>query len=121
MIEGSNMSDSEFYRMNGTLSGERIERLINITDGIDVPISAVDAKIWEARTCFPEEDFIQDLVHELRDLGKSLRGEKKQVLDRILVSMDEELTQLRQSAEYGISELKDAQHEMKMLRDILDI
>ena len=45
MIEGSNMSDSEFYRMNGTLSGERIERLINITDGIDVPISAVDAKI----------------------------------------------------------------------------
>ena len=105
----SNLTDAEYYKLNGTLSAERIESLLFFTDGFSKKLYGINIKISEAKGCFPDEDAVDKIVDRLRRLQDNLRGNNKETLDEIISDFDEIVTSTNQSSEYGFSELTDAE------------
>ena len=108
MNEYSGMTNRELFDLNGTLSAERIESLLDIeatvtADDID-PLT-----IDEAVAQFPDEGFLTDISQRVVDIAKRCRGRNREDLLDICAALgDLEMTTFY-AAEYGISELRQLQ------------
>ncbi len=76
MIEGTNLSNNEYYKLNGSLSSDRIEALLDL-DGLMEFVSGTHYYLEEAQGQFPEEDFLCGVVNKLHKLADKLRGDNK--------------------------------------------
>lgn len=106
MIQASNMTHEEFYRVNGTLTPERIDAILSERDTLE----AFDVREFapcaqEARGCFIAEDFAQEHLYDLRDIAKRLRGDNRNSLLMLIERLESTIQEACQSAEYGASEL----------------
>lgn len=104
MLDSINMTHEEFYRVNGTLTPERIDSMFNKCDEAEAWQDLTPC-IQEARSCFIEEDFLQNHIQQLQAFAKRRRGDNKAVLLDLIECMEGDITQAIASAEYGASEL----------------
>lgn len=104
MLYSSNMTHEEFYRVNGTLTPERIDSMFEKCDEAEAWQDLTPC-IQEAHSCFIEEDFLQKEILKLQAFAKRLRGDNKAELLQLIEDMEGEITQAIASAEYGVSEL----------------
>lgn len=107
MISASNMTASEFYRLNGCLSSEHIEDLLNVEDRLQA-IENIDGNIEEALHQYPSEDFLVSVVDRLQELSKRLRGANREELNGIIEALEDIGMTTFQAADYGRGELKKA-------------
>lgn len=105
----TNLTDAEYFKLNGALSADRIESLLFISEGLGGKLSGIQTKITEAHGCFPNEDEYDKIVDRLRRLQDNLRGNNKEILDKIISAFVEITASANQSSEYGIAELNDAE------------
>lgn len=116
MIDSTNMTHAEHFRMNGTLSEARCLELIDLSEQAPIYKDAI-TKIGEAIGQFPAEDFTSDISDRLHNIAKRLRGNSKSNLLSVIEALDD-LTQCTfYATEYGRSELHGA---LKILEGVPD-
>jgi hypothetical protein len=108
-MDASNMSNAEYFSLNGTLSCDRIESLLAIEESkLGFDPDDVRVKIKEARGCAFKEGDLSDELQALRELLLNVRGANRDTLGAIVENMSNVVARLLQDAEYLISELDDA-------------
>lgn len=107
MIYASNMTASEFYRVNGCLSPEHIESLLDAENKLQA-VEDIDGNIEEALTQYPSEDFLVGIVDRLQELSRRLRGANREELNGIIGALEDIGMTTFYAADYGRSELKKA-------------
>lgn len=100
------LSPAEHFRIYGTLPERQIEALLDKTAVLDsVTLSDIKSEIKEARGQFPEEDFLQDILNDLANLRKHVRGDNRDYLDTIIETVEERVGEINGSTEYGREKL----------------
>lgn len=84
-----------------------IEELLDCESAMEASSDAC-VHIGEAKGCFPEEDFMDYLIDELKDYTKGCRGENKKALMEFVNKMNLLQAEVNQQSEYGADELKKA-------------
>lgn len=98
----------EFYRINGYLSKDYAEPLLDAQNKLD-SVSGVDAHIQEAMGQFPAEDFLSEIVSDLHALAKRMyKGDNKTELLRIIESLNDALQCQLYASDYRREELHNA-------------
>lgn len=101
-----NLSNTELFRMNGTLPSERIEGLLDV-EAVD--FEGARSHIEEARGQFPEEDALSDVLKELRAVAKAMRESgNKTRLESAIEALEEVEGRIQADTEYGRDELQNA-------------
>ena len=106
MIDASNMTHEEYFRVNGKLSEQRTEQLLSTLDeaqAFDVREFASYAQ--EAQAGFPEEDFLADVISDLHYLAKNMRGDNKKQMLHIINKLDDIAQCQFNAADYGCEQL----------------
>ncbi len=104
MFEISNLSLREKFRLNGTLSPDDIERLLDLEE---LPERIKSARIYisEAEGCYREESFLGLQRSALSKLHSNLRGANKETLGEIIKSINDDLDEMRANSEYWREQL----------------
>lgn len=98
----------EFYRLNGYLSRDYAEPLLDASDKLQ-HVTGIAAYIQEGMSQFPAEDFLADIKDRLHTLAKRMyKGDNKTELLAIIEAMDDQLQCQFYATEYGTSELHKA-------------
>ena len=106
------LTPSEQYRINGTLSAETIESLLDNAEAVS-KAEGVSARVSEAIGSLPSEDFLSDFIADLYALSKRLRGDNKTDALSLLDKAESLKTELQQMAEYAEDELCKARTELE--------
>lgn len=101
----SNMTASEEYRMTGTVTGERLEALL---DRELVDTEGAMVHIDEAKSCFMDEDFLSPSLKKLGEFAKQLRGSNREALLAIVEELEESVSSEFHNGDYGRDELEKA-------------
>ncbi len=101
------LTNREYLSLHSTLSLDRVEALVQMEDAISGQEGAI-IDIDEAKGCFPGEDFLNDIINNLRALCKHLRGANKEELKGIIEQVEELQASTTQGSEYGLEKLKEA-------------
>ena len=108
----SSLTPKEHYRLTGTLRDEDVEALLAAGEGAaDVDTAVV--KIEEGMSGLYSEDFLCDLMDDMRKLQTNLRGANREAMTALIAKAEDLQQQLFNQGDYGRSELKDA---LKALR-----
>ena len=111
MIDSHEMTHSEYLRLNGTLSQERIEQLVTLQEESGLLAEGIDSAkvhIEEGMTQFPAEDFLEPIKSRLVELQKNLRGRNREELSGIIEALDDLAQTTFYGADYGRNELHKA-------------
>ncbi|MGE8165211.1 hypothetical protein ACQKRQ_34310 [Paraburkholderia sp. NPDC080076] len=106
-IEASGLSNAEFYRLNGTMSIDRIEALLD-REAAAPDLGGVACDVDEAKAGFPDEDCAAALIERMQKLAKRMRGDTRRELLELVAELETLQTSLANSAEYGCEKLKSA-------------
>jgi len=104
------LTNEEYFKLNGTLSNCRIERLLDIEHKSHVSTDEI-ISTGDISAGFPVEDCLSEIFDMLRKV-KLTKKDHQLLVDLV----DEIQTQLWQSAEYGMSELKQLEIELDKVR-----
>lgn len=99
-----NYTNEEYYKLNGTLSRERMEFLIEFEEKYNHIID-MESIIEEGISQFPEEDCLQELIGELKDDIKPGYLSKEKVKN-IFEILEKHQYEIYGKSEYGIVELR---------------
>lgn len=108
-----NLTHAEQYRINGTLSAEAIESLLDTSEALE-KAGGVTSQLSEALGCFPAEDFLASFIDDLHELAKRLRGDNRAEAMRLIESAEDLQQCVFNEGDYGRSELREA---LKTLED----
>lgn len=106
-INSSGMSNAEFYRLNGTMTDERIETLLG-AEAAAADRGSVVSDLDEVKAGFPDEDCASALIDRMQQLAKRLRGDNRTELLALVDGLLTLQTSLANNAECGCEKLKDA-------------
>jgi hypothetical protein len=106
-LQSSNLTHEEFVLHNGYLSRERAEDVIELAHAAE-DLDEIAAQLDEAKSGFPDEDFLQAPIDDLRDLLKHVRGDNRDTVQGLIDKLEEIQTSTHQSAEHGADELRKA-------------
>ena len=112
MYQAYNLTPREAYRINGQLSPECIESLLDNAEAVS-KAEGVSARVSEAMGSLPSEDFLSDFIADLYALSKRLRGDNKTDALSLLDKAESLKTELQQMAEYAEDELCKARTELE--------
>lgn len=105
MIDSSALTHEEAFRLNGTLSEQRIEALLEEAAGAP-HAEDIGPKVDEARGQFPDEDFFSECEEELlghldalKELAKSVRGNNKAEIQSIIDRLEQCLATVKRKVE----------------------
>lgn len=99
--EFSGMTDREALRYTGTLSPERIERLIEQSEAVTYVLDTSEA-FESACDVFPDEDFMEPVIDHLRDLIEELPETHQPQFVAVLRELETLNRETLQSAENGM-------------------
>lgn len=105
MMNNNGLTDTEYFRMHGTLPVDRIESLIEIAPKACEAVKGI-AHLDEARASFPGEDFMENLAELIRDVHKRVKGDNKIQLGYALELVENIRSEVSNSADYGRDELR---------------
>ena len=101
------LTPAEQYRINGQLSPETIESMLDNAESIE-RCDGVSVQVTEALGCFPAEDFLASFIEDLHKLSKRLRGENREEALRLIESAEDLQQCVFNEGDYGRSELREA-------------
>ena len=104
MYQAYNLTPREAYRINGTLSDESIESLLDAKESME-RAEGVSCQIQEAMGSLPREDFLSDFIADLCALSKRVRGQNQTDALALLEAAYSLQNELQQMAEYAEDEL----------------
>ena len=109
MSTSTSLTNKEYFKLNGTLSAERIEGLLDLESAVYVDVlEDIITSTKEAITQFPEEDFLQPVISELNTLLKTLRGDNRLALANIITAVEDIQSDITNSSEYALANLNSA-------------
>lgn len=100
----SNITAKEEFRLTGTVSGDRLDELLDRSEALD-KLEGLDAHIEEAKCQYPAEDFLSGITDRLHELAKRLRGDNRQEVLGIIEALDDIGQTTFYASDYGRSEL----------------
>lgn len=101
MFEFTNLTDAEFYDLNGYLSPERIERLLAVS-------TLQPDLLDEVAIGFQPEDFLADLITKMEKLRTKLRGDNRESMGAIIESANDIAQCVFNDCDYFTDELRKA-------------
>ena len=104
-MDASNMTHAEHYRLNGSLTPERIEALLTELDEVPDAESISDLML-DACTGFPEEDALDKVIDAFQE---ALDECDPAAMTEALEKLRELSVEMQQSAEHGAEQLGKAQ------------
>ena len=111
MVDSHNMTHSEHFRLNGTLSERRCLELIAVDEKAAKFLDAV-TYIKEGSSCFPGEDFLDSVITKLESLTRDKKVSTKPdyvwAVEWCLSKLDDIRSATRHESEHGASELRNA-------------
>lgn len=107
VIDASNMTHAEYFRLNGTLNEARCRDLIDLSGEVD-SVSGIDAQIEEGMAQYPAKDFLAGIMDRLHALTKTMRGANRDDLKGIIEALDDLAQTTFYASEYGREELNKA-------------
>lgn len=99
------LTNREYLSLHSTLSLDRIEALVQMEDAIRGQEGVLNY-LDEVGGGFPGEDFLNDIINNLRALSKRLRGVNKDELNSIIEQVEELQASTTHESEYGLEQLK---------------
>jgi len=112
MYQDYNLTPREAYRINGQLSPECIESLLDYQESI-AGCENVSAQVSEALGCFPAEDFLASFIEDLHALSRNLRGANREEALRLIESAEDLQQCVFNEGDYGRSELREARKTLE--------
>lgn len=107
MINSSTMTNDEFYKINGTMSDERINAMLDSEGNYEeMHVGNFQRNAQEALAGMIDKDFLCDEVDYLKQFGKSMRGNNKVEFMSLVKRIEDALKQQIANSEYGKSELQ---------------
>ncbi|MGF6599818.1 hypothetical protein P3T23_004552 [Paraburkholderia sp. GAS448] len=103
-LDASGMSNAEFYRLNGTMSEERIVALLD-GEAAAPDLGSVVCDLGEAKAGFPAEDCASALLEGMQKLAKRMRGDNRAALLELVGELEQLQTSLANDADYGRDKL----------------
>lgn len=100
MIDSSQITNSEFVKLNGCLTLERIEPLLDVEQAY-TQILEGDSLLDEVEGSFPKEDFAAKIIGALHTLAKRMRGDTKDTLLGIISDLEEKQMEIYRETEHG--------------------
>jgi len=110
----SSMTAEEEYRLTGTVTGERLEKLLDCALLVE-NLDSVAGCIREASTYYPDDDFLYDTIRDMTRLTRKIKGANKDELFAIVQRLSLIAQNTAVSAELGIEELDSALDYIKEL------
>jgi hypothetical protein len=107
VIEASNLSFAEFYRLNGVVTPERAEQAIAALEEVPQYEEARD-RLGSVAGFFPDEDFLDEALDLARDLVKNCKGSNVKVAVDLLANLEQLQTTVGQHRDEGVSEVEEA-------------
>lgn len=102
MIEAHNLTHAEYFHLNGALSKQRTEEILStLHDAQALDVREYASYAQEAQGGFPAEDFLADVLSDLHNLTKFVRGDNKKELLRIISNLDDIAQCQFNAADYG--------------------
>ena len=127
MTDFYNMTANEHYQVNGTLSDQHIQKLLDV-DHILQGVVDCRIEIDDAISSFPEEDFMSNIIDRLTNLKKNLsnlkknlRGDNKEELSSIIDDIEDVVTSTMQSTEHGIEKLNSVKVIIRNIESYVDL
>jgi len=108
MLNASNLTAAEVFRINGALPVELQETLLRKAEQLDEARACV-AHVQEAAGQYPDEDFLQDAISDLQTLAKRMRGDNRADLLALVEKLETIQTDAHNSTSYGLDELSKAE------------
>lgn len=97
-IDSSNMTNTEYFQLNGTLSSERIEQLLGLEKKVEKTeqlLYSMRRSLEEIAALFPSEEFMEDSIQELNifagflgDEYSDTRKDMEDLINRVTVTAD---------------------------------
>lgn len=116
MITASNMSNAEHVKLNGTLPMDRIEPLLAMQASYDkITDMGVQDSLHEAKVMFPDNDFANDVLADLREMMKRVRGDNRHSLEDIIFNLEAVQKEVYDTAMEGVKILETIIKEMEQL------
>ena len=107
-IDSTNLTNAEYFRLNGNLSNDRIESLLDLEETAEsVNLDNLGTNLEEIRGSFPYDEFAEDVIYELEQLAGLLNDEQAIDLYRIIKTLEHRVISLIDEANYGISLTQD--------------
>lgn len=100
-----NYTNTELFNLTGTLPSDRIESLLDCESKLNL-VADYKIKAKEAYSCFIDEGFADRELEELKTLCKSLRGNNRAQLGKIIESLENTISDEVNNAAYGRDELR---------------
>lgn len=110
MLPGG-LTPGEYYKVHGKVETAHIECLLDAFENAD-DLPDGRGYIQEAIGCLPEEDLLSDVLSELVDLAKHVRGDNKSSAESIIKSLNEIQAKLNSAAEEAKDNLNKAEKEL---------
>lgn len=104
MIDATEMTNEEFYRLNGTLTPARIERILDAEKQVE-SFEGLEAHVSEALAQLPAEDFLEPIKSRLHELSKCVRGANRTEVLAIIETLDDLAQCTFNASDYARSEL----------------
>ena len=107
-VDPNTLTAEESYRINGFLSKEHIEALLDIKDVEEKAVKA-DSHVLEAQGQFPDEDFLQDIISDFQTIVDRMRGgDNKDDLQEAINALTEIQNAVYTASKDGMKELEKA-------------
>lgn len=106
-----NLSAEEQFRIFGSVQGDALVQLLDEAALAEGTCGAAE-QVQEAMACFPDEDFLEAEILELREWAKSKRGQNKAEFLDLIDRINKTMADMRASADHGLDELKKARNTL---------
>lgn len=118
MILSSGMTDAECVRLNGTLPIDRIEALLTAVEENQKFVDHVQDFSFthcvnKAIEAYPAKGFANEVLDELRDLLKWVRGQNRECVTDLITKVEALQTDVLEEADKGIGELHELTEHME--------
>ena len=104
MNQTTHLTPAEYFQQTGAIHQSHAEILLDAYESGESVADTIHY-VEDAKSYFPQHDFLDRIIDDLQDLKKRLRGDNKETLDNILDKIDQLVTNTIQATEEGLDNL----------------
>lgn len=119
MYVASNMTTKEFLRINGYVTREQAETLVDLGTAAE-EVGDLGSLLSEVKTGFPEEDFLGGPIRALQGLARVVRGSNRQRVVDLIGELNMIQSEINGQVEYAQEELKKVELAARALNKALE-
>lgn len=112
----NHLTNEEEFRLTGTLSSDKIEKLLNFA-GLEDSVWSCISGLSDVQSSFPSEDFLHGIERRLTELAKKLRGENKEILLGVIDDLADVISSTNSATENGVDLLNSTITDLEILQE----